>query len=179
MKSKNSKGYSLVEIIIALLILTCAVIPLIGTITSDTKNAIVIANSEYAMQRARYILDTMLDSVEFDDVNSGDPAFLSGKSKDYFSLLMFPESDGKFCQGYFSDEKGQRYFASLKVVDIPDDDKILKFECYENPDLISLLNNRIHTVVTGVCVKSKDKEISFNSKTFVKFAFMSDEEINN
>ena len=141
MKNSNSKGYSLVEIIIALLILTGAVIPLIGTITSDTQNAIVIANSEFAMQKARYILDTMLDSVEFDDLNSGDPAFLTGKSKDYFSLLMFPESDGKYCQGYFNDEKGQRYFATLKVVDIPNDDKILKFECYENPDLISLLNN--------------------------------------
>lgn len=161
MKSKNSKGYSLVEIIIALLILTCAVIPLIGTITSDTKNAIVIANSEYAMQRARYILDTMLDSVEFDDLNSGDPAFLSGKSKDYFSLLMFPESDGKFCQGYFSDEKGQRYFASLKVVDIPDDDKILKFECYENPDLISLLNNTSPTEVNYAQLAS-EKENALN-----------------
>ncbi len=135
MKSKNlKKAFSLVELIVALLILGVAVIPLIGTITSDTKNAVVIANNEFAMQKARYILDTMLDSVNFDDLNSGDPAKITGDSLQYYDS-MFPESANTgICQGYITDSKGQRFFVYLRVEDIPDNK--LNYKFYNTPQNI-------------------------------------------
>ena len=121
MKNKTSKrAYSLVELTIALLILAVSVIPLIASITNDTKNAVVIANNEFAMQKARYILDTILDSVNFDDLGSGDPAKIIGDSLKYYSS-MFPESAGSgICQGYITDPKGQKFSVYLRVENIPD-----------------------------------------------------------
>lgn len=146
MKNKNSKGFSLVEITIALFILAIAVIPLIGTITSDARNAIALDNAELATQRARYVLDTLLDSVDFDDLGIGAPAVLKDKSKVNFYTSMFPEGDGESCQGYYTDGKGQRFFLSLEVYDLPNE--ILSFSCYKNPDLIHLFTNATNGVKT-------------------------------
>ena len=45
--------------------------------------------------------------------------------------------------------------------------------------MMKLLQGNTHTVISGVCILSKDKMISFNSKTLVTFNPMSDDEIRN
>ena len=135
MKNKSlNKGYSLLEIVLALLILAVSIIPIIGNISSDTQNAVSISNSEFAMQRARFILDTMLDSVNFDDLVVGNPANLIGDSRTRFMASMFPAagSSGR-CQGTFTDQKGQSYFARLTVYDNVN----LSFSYLKTPNLVN------------------------------------------
>lgn len=43
--------------------------------------------------------------------------------------------------------------------------------------MLRLLSGKSHYVITGVCLKSKDKTISFYAETLVKFAELSDNEI--
>ncbi len=61
------------------------------------------------------------------------------------------------------------------------DDKVLgkpksKDEAFK---MIKMLSGKIHSVFTGVYIRSKDKEISFCSKSEVEFYELSDIEINN
>lgn len=44
--------------------------------------------------------------------------------------------------------------------------------------MINLLNNDTHKVITGVCIKSKEKTVCFSSITEVSFVNMSQEEID-
>lgn len=44
--------------------------------------------------------------------------------------------------------------------------------------MLSSLSGKIHDVVTGVCVKSKDKVVSFDDDTRVYFKSLTDEEID-
>lgn len=44
--------------------------------------------------------------------------------------------------------------------------------------MLRLLQNNKHTVLTGVCIRSLDKEISFTSSSDVYFNKISDEEID-
>ncbi len=43
--------------------------------------------------------------------------------------------------------------------------------------MLSLLSDKIHTVVSGVCISSPDKFISFSDRTEVQFGHLSSEEI--
>jgi septum formation protein len=45
--------------------------------------------------------------------------------------------------------------------------------------ILSLLSGKTHTVVTGVCLTSLEKQISFNEHAYVTFAEMSQSEILN
>jgi len=44
-------------------------------------------------------------------------------------------------------------------------------------DMLRLLSNRTHTVVTGVCITSKEQERRFSAKTNVTFKELTDDEI--
>ena len=44
--------------------------------------------------------------------------------------------------------------------------------------MLSSLSNKWHKVVSGCCIKTKDKNLSFKEKTLVKFKRLSEEEIN-
>lgn len=44
--------------------------------------------------------------------------------------------------------------------------------------MIKLLSGRKHDVITGVCIVSKEKTVSFYSKTVVSFKPLSDDEVN-
>lgn len=48
----------------------------------------------------------------------------------------------------------------------------------EAVEMLRLLQNNKHTVLTGVCIRSLDKEISFTSSSDVYFNKISDEEID-
>lgn len=43
--------------------------------------------------------------------------------------------------------------------------------------MLKLLSNRSHSVITGVCLKSLDKTVCFHAESLVRFAKMNDEEI--
>ncbi|MTT31329.1 septum formation inhibitor Maf [Terrilactibacillus sp. BCM23-1] len=49
----------------------------------------------------------------------------------------------------------------------------------EAKQMLKRLSGRIHTVMTGVCIKSNDITLSFVEKTDVAFYDLTDEEINN
>ncbi|MCH3924614.1 MAG: Maf family nucleotide pyrophosphatase [Bacteroidales bacterium] len=44
--------------------------------------------------------------------------------------------------------------------------------------MLSSLSNKWHKVVSGCCIKTKDKNLSFKEQTLVKFKRLSEEEIN-
>ena len=44
--------------------------------------------------------------------------------------------------------------------------------------MLSALSSKKHTVVTGVCILSKDKEVSFSDTSYVHLAHLSEEEIH-
>ena len=44
--------------------------------------------------------------------------------------------------------------------------------------MLKLLSDKWHSVITGVCIRSKDMDISFSDTTDVHFKALSDEEIN-
>jgi septum formation protein len=59
------------------------------------------------------------------------------------------------------------------------DEKVLEkpvnySEAYQ---MLKLLSNRYHYVISGVCIKSSDKTTSFDASTKVKFSNLSDEDI--
>ncbi len=43
--------------------------------------------------------------------------------------------------------------------------------------MLKLLSNRSHSVITGVCLKSLEKTVCFHAETLVRFAKINDEEI--
>ncbi len=47
----------------------------------------------------------------------------------------------------------------------------------EAMDMLGELSGEVHKVISGVCILTKDKRISFSSETEVKFAELSDEDI--
>ncbi|MBR4570555.1 MAG: hypothetical protein IKO19_07830 [Candidatus Riflebacteria bacterium] len=166
-RNKLIKAYSLIEIVLALLILVAAVLPIIGTISNDTKNALIIANNEYAMQKARYILDTVLDSVNFDELNSGSPAQLTGNSlKNLFSSL-FPESGNTGnCEGTITDTKGQKFYVKLDVYDLKD----LTYSAYD-VDSVQFIET---FATSSVRLDCEDQEVKKGNPSYPKFSFYTD-----
>lgn len=47
----------------------------------------------------------------------------------------------------------------------------------EAREMLTALSGRVHTVITGCCVAYKGRQVSFSSKTLVKFYRLTDEEI--
>ncbi len=132
------KGYSLIEIMIATLILAAAIIPISALITQDTGNSMVLANSIFAQQKARLILDTLLDQVDYDELQPGLPASLVGDAATRFGQQLFPGNAGnssqQFCEGVF-ENKGWRFQVTLQVKEIPDAQ--IGFSAYRNPDVFA------------------------------------------
>ena len=128
MKSKQT-GVTLIELVVAVLILSAALIPIGGLISKDTTNTARLSHSQYAMELARYTMDALLDAVDFDELLVGSPAVLTGASRDNFSSILFANSSGS-CNGNI-EFKGYLYNVSLKVIAIPDED--LGLTVYKNP----------------------------------------------
>lgn len=136
------QGYSLLEIVVATLILAVAIIPISALISHDTGNSMVLANSIYAQQKARMILDTLLDQVDFDELEPGLPASLSGAAAGKFGQQLFPGNAGtaeqQLCEGTF-ENKGWKFQVTLQVKEIPDAQ--IGFSAYRNPDVFATWND--------------------------------------
>ncbi|HNW10327.1 MAG TPA: prepilin-type N-terminal cleavage/methylation domain-containing protein [Candidatus Rifleibacterium sp.] len=127
-------GFTLSEIVVAVLILAVAIIPISGLITNDSKNSVVMSNSMFAQQTARLIMDTLLDQVAFDDLRAGSPGILSGPAVTDYAQLLFPGSAGGLCEGTYQN-KSWHFHAELEVREIPADD--LEFGCFDPPDVLA------------------------------------------
>lgn len=110
---KNKKGVTLMEIMLALIILALTFIPLIATIGGSVKDTDVINSYIFAQTTARNILDALLDDVPFNSIktSSDDIAELVNyKSYDIsiFKEMMGVTSSNK-AQGTIIDERGISY----------------------------------------------------------------------
>ncbi|MFZ5950602.1 MAG: hypothetical protein ACOYXC_07845, partial [Candidatus Rifleibacteriota bacterium] len=87
---------------------------------------------------ARMILDTLLDQVDFDDLQPGSPAILEGTSATSFGQQLFPGNSGggsqQICEGTF-ENKGWKFLVTLQVTEIPDAQ--IGFSAYRNPDVFA------------------------------------------
>ena len=88
---------------------------------------------------------------------------------------------------YLAEKKAEYFHLTMKdeIVLTADTVVILKNRILNKPQdqkeaiqMLSDLSGNIHTVMTGVCILSKEKEISFDDTTRVTFASLTPEEIS-
>ena len=124
-------GVTLLEILIALLIMAAAFIPLVGVIGIGATDTDVAKTHIFAQTTARNILDNLLDNVPFDclRVSGSNVTDSDGSNSEagvaqfvdtadylvasYISLLGNPGTVDKFGRGELRDERGTRYFIKL------------------------------------------------------------------
>lgn len=124
----NKKATSLMEIMLAVVVLAFTFMPIIATIGTSTKDTDVANSYVFAQTTARNILDTLLDDVPFNSINGpvgGDVGTLSdytanGKT---YSIASFKEMIGTKndkCEGVLTDERGVNYNITIYVEPIYD-----------------------------------------------------------
>lgn len=139
----KSCGITLYEIMLALLILASTLIPIFGLLTQDLKGTDLFVAQNFAIDRARLVLNTILEDVKFSDLLPGNPAILIGQSATKWANILFPNAaavgNGFVCNAVVSDTRGiyyRIYLRSDPIVDTtPNDDTgdELYFSFYENP----------------------------------------------
>ena len=168
MKNK-SLGVTLIEIVIAVLILSAAVIPIAALIGKDTKDTVVLSHSQFAMSLARTTMDAMLDGVDFDDLQIGNPAILSGGATASFYLDMcFPNSTSNMCHGIV-EHKGYQFDVALRVQAL--DNSFIGLSAFKNPDINLFFQNATSTnsaIQDAIKEESKTKnKPSYNTRLSV------------
>ena len=118
---KAKKGVTLMEIMIALLILAFAFIPIIAVIGTSTKDTDVANSYIFAQTTARNILDTLLDDVPFNSIISTESKI--AKIHDYKaykadSFLGMIGSSSDEAKGEVIDERGTKYDITIYVFPI-------------------------------------------------------------
>lgn len=124
-------GISLLEIMVALLIMAFAFIPLVGVIGTGATDTDVAKSYIFAQTTARNILDNLLDNVPFECVRvaPGSVADTDGSNAEpgisqlvnspeyqvasFLSLLGNDGTVDTFGRGELRDERGTRYFIKL------------------------------------------------------------------
>ncbi len=109
---KAKKGVTLMEIMIALLILAFAFIPIIAVIGTSTKDTDVANSYVFAQTTARNILDTLLDDVPFNSIITTESKI--AKIKEYKtynpdSFLSMIGASNDEAKGEVIDERGTKY----------------------------------------------------------------------
>jgi septum formation protein len=99
-----------------------------------------------------------------------------------------PETNIDEIPVHLAEKKARAFLDELnenEVVIGADTIVVLNGKIYEKPEdredainMLSILSGQTHEVITGVCILSKKKEISFSEKTQVTFNTLSVEEIN-
>ena len=125
------RAISLLEIMVALLIMAFAFIPLVGVIGTGATDTDVAKSYIFAQTTARNILDNLLDNVPFECVRvaPGSVSDTDGSNAEtavsqlvstpeyqvasFLSLLGNPGSVDTFGRGELRDERGTRYFIKL------------------------------------------------------------------
>lgn len=136
-------GVTLTEVMLAMVILASALIPVFGLLTKDVKDTDLLAANSFAVDRARFVLNTLLDNIPFSSLVPGNPAMLTGPNAATYSAMLFPGSvlaaGGYACNGVASDGRGIHYSIYLRSDAIEDrtaDTQFgseLTFSFYPNP----------------------------------------------
>lgn len=89
---------------------------------------------------------------------------------------------------YLAEKKSEAYLSELKEneIIITSDTTVLKDDVLFNKpkdkadakNMLQQLSGTSHKVITGVCIRSKEKKISFDSVSLVQFKTLKEEEIN-
>lgn len=151
---KHGSGITFFEIMIAMFILSIAVMPIFWVIHKGTEETDVMASQSFAINKATEILNTLLDNVPFEVIRQGAPAGLlsfenldkvAAVASDYKSMgvdatfvqkmasMLFPGcekiTDKSWrCQGVITDPRGISYLATLLVDDLIDTSNLKKPE---------------------------------------------------
>ena len=148
------RGITFLEIVLAIFILSIAVVPIFWVIHKGTEETDVSASQSFATNKATEILNTFLDNIPFECIRQGAPAGLlsfEGLEKtpeakaEYAKMkidatwvknmaeMLFPKCEAIGdkswrCQGIIQDPRGTSYLATLLVEDVLDTMTIKKPE---------------------------------------------------
>lgn len=162
----KSRAFSLVEVIVATLILAIAFIPVSGLITSDSVATVAAARETHAHNVAAFIMNSLLDEVAFEDLLQGSPARIVGDSQQFLDRL-FPDNSGE-CVGTFIADDGTHFNVSLRVVEHFDEDNdSLSFSAFKNPDFMTDWTNTTQLgSLESVAQMAHDDEVAGNPSYF-------------
>ena len=126
---KAKKGVTLMEIMIALLILAFAFLPIIAVIGTSSKDTDVANSMVFAQTTARNILDTLLDDVPFNSIICSGDKLAIAKIQDYKnykadSFLFMIGAKTEEAKGEVIDERGITYEISIYVLPIEASDNV-------------------------------------------------------
>ena len=132
--TKNKKAVTLMEIMLAVVILAFTFIPIIGTLLKSTKDTDVTNSYVYAQTVARNVLTTLLDDVPFHSIQKGSSDIgklvdstvynFTTHSNDVYSIKNFKNMIGNYssssdlAQGTLTDERGVNYTVTIYVYPI-------------------------------------------------------------
>ncbi len=120
----GGRGITLPEVVLAMFVLASALIPIFGLLTQDVKDTDTLVSQAFAIDRARLVLNTLLDEVPFSDLRAGNPAILVGPRAASLAALLFPngaKAGGGFaCEGIATDPRGIHYHIYLRSEPIED-----------------------------------------------------------
>ncbi|MBF0544986.1 MAG: type II secretion system protein [Candidatus Riflebacteria bacterium] len=140
-----SKGTTLLEILLALFVMAIAVIPIFGLMTKDAKETDIMIAQNFAIDRARSILNTILKDLPFNNILPGNPAIITDGA---VAQSLFPccpaGGGGFFCSGLASDPRGIYFRLYLRSEPILDNSAGYTngeffFSVYMNPNVESQL----------------------------------------
>lgn len=126
----NKKATTLMEIMLAVVILAFTFIPIIVTIGTSTKDTDVANSYVYAQTTARNILDTLLDDVPFNSIKGSEGKYSIAELKTSKNALgndydikifndMFGVGTSGEAKGTLTDERGTKYEVIMYVYPIP------------------------------------------------------------
>lgn len=132
---KNKKAITFIEIIIAVAVMSIAMIPLFGILSRQTVETDKNASQAFAINKATEVLNALLDNVSFVTLREGNPAYIrvddlpKEKYGDYndswakkMATMLFnssnKEPNGYICRGIVKDSKGISYLIHLRVEDV-------------------------------------------------------------
>jgi len=127
----------------AMLVLATALIPIFGVLTRDVKDTDLLAANSFAIDRARFVLNSLLDNLPFSALVPGNPAMITGPGAATFAAALFPGSvlaaGGYSCNGVASDGRGIHYSIYLRSDPILDSTAAIQpgseltFSFFRNP----------------------------------------------
>lgn len=121
-KLENKKAITLMEIMVALLILAFAFLPIVGVIGTSAKDTDVANSYVFAQTTARNILDTLLDDVPFNSIRAGTDNIATLHDYGDYKIDSFQSMIGttdENASGTIMDERGTSYGIRIYVFPIP------------------------------------------------------------
>lgn len=119
----NKKAVTLMEIMLAVVILAFTFIPVIGTLLSSARDTDVFNSYVFAQTTARNILDTLIDDVPFHSIRVGannEASFVNSTIYNQSSHSNIPYDVTKFTEKLTNvrDERGTNYTVKIYVFPI-------------------------------------------------------------